>query len=108
MPTLMRLIALVLLAALPQFASAYPTRPVRMITPFPPGGASDNGRAVAQPLSEMWGQNVVIDNRGGKKPGRQLHAADGRNAGVVIAPNVYTFVIATFAGFANVDQNMVR
>lgn len=101
MPTLMRLIALVLLAALPQIASAYPTKPVRMIIPFPPGGASDYvGRAVAQSLAEMWGQNVVVDNRGGagatigtglvaKSPADGYTLLMGVNAGVVIAPSIY-------------------
>jgi len=66
MRTLIRLIALTLLAALPLATAAYPTKPVRLIIPFPPGGASDYvGRAVAQSLSELWGQNVVPDHRGG-------------------------------------------
>ncbi len=45
---------------------AYPTKPIRLIIPFPPGGSTDIlGRAVAQKLSEAWGQQVIIDNRGG-------------------------------------------
>jgi tripartite-type tricarboxylate transporter receptor subunit TctC len=47
-------------------AAAYPERPVRLIIPFGPGGASDfGGRVVAAGLSELLGQQVVVDNRGG-------------------------------------------
>ncbi|SFP53795.1 Tripartite-type tricarboxylate transporter, receptor component TctC [Variovorax sp. 770b2] len=44
----------------------YPSRPVRFIVPFPAGGPVDTtGRAVAQKLSELWGQQAIIDNRAG-------------------------------------------
>jgi len=94
-------LAILALLAFPLMANAYPTKPVRMIIPFPPGGASDYvGRAVGQALSEQWGQNVVPDNRGGAGAtiGTGLVAkstADGYtllmgvNAGVVIAPSIY-------------------
>ena len=53
--------------ALPAFAqSAYPSRPVKFVVPFPAGGPVDTtGRAVAQKLSEMWGQQAIVDNRAG-------------------------------------------
>jgi tripartite-type tricarboxylate transporter receptor subunit TctC len=48
------------------FGQAYPTKPVRMIVPFPPGGAADIiGRVLAQKLSEHIGQQVIVDNRAG-------------------------------------------
>lgn len=53
--------------ALPTFAqSAYPSRPVKFVVPFPAGGPVDTtGRAVAQKLSELWGQQAIVDNRAG-------------------------------------------
>jgi tripartite-type tricarboxylate transporter receptor subunit TctC len=70
--TLRRLTALAALAlaalAGPVAADAqgYPNRPVKLIVPFPPGGPLDIvGRAIAQKLTEAWGQSVVVDNRPG-------------------------------------------
>lgn len=47
----------------PAFA---PTRPVTLVVPFPPGGGTDAvGRAVAERLSQLWGQQMIVDNRAG-------------------------------------------
>jgi len=47
-------------------AQPYPSKPVRMIVPQPPGGASDVvARLLGQKLTELWGQNVIIDHRPG-------------------------------------------
>ncbi len=69
----MRISVGVLLLAITQFATAaddYPVRPVRWIVPAPPGGGTDAvGRIVGAKLSELWKQQVVIDNRGGAQGG---------------------------------------
>jgi tripartite-type tricarboxylate transporter receptor subunit TctC len=55
-----------LLLAASAGAQSWPNKPVKFIVPFPPGGATDiSARMVGQELSEMWGQSVVIENRGG-------------------------------------------
>src|SRR3954471_18059476 len=61
------LAALTALASPPvAFAQAYPTKPIRFILPFPPGGPTDiAGRAIAQKLSDQMGQPVIADNRPG-------------------------------------------
>jgi len=62
---LLTLLAGLALAAAAQ-AQAWPTKPVKFIVPFPPGGATDiSARMIGQKLGEMWGQTVVIENRGG-------------------------------------------
>ena len=48
------------------FAQAFPAKPVRLVVPFPPGGPLDAvGRAIADKLTQAWGQSVVVDNRQG-------------------------------------------
>lgn len=88
------------LAFLPvQFAAAqkYPTRPIRMIVPYPPGGANDLlGRMLGQKLAEAYGQQVIIDNRGGAS------GIVGAELGAKAAPDGYTLL---FAGAALLAMN---
>jgi tripartite-type tricarboxylate transporter receptor subunit TctC len=59
-------LALAALGPSQAFAQAYPTKPVRLIVPFPPGGSTDIvARIVAQKLGERIGQPLVVENRGG-------------------------------------------
>ena len=73
-----RILACAALALLPAIAMAqgYPSRPVRMIIPFAPGGASDFVGRIMQPkMSELLGQQLVIENRGGAAGNIGLEAA---------------------------------
>jgi tripartite-type tricarboxylate transporter receptor subunit TctC len=74
-------------------AQSYPTHPIRFVITYPPGGTTDFvGRPVAQKLSELLGQPVVVDNRGG---------AGGVIATMIVAqapPDGYTLMLGTSAG----------
>jgi tripartite-type tricarboxylate transporter receptor subunit TctC len=77
-------------AAPAALAQAYPSRPVRLIVPFPPGGVTDIvGRILAQRLGESLGQQVLVDNRGGAA------GAIGAQAAAKSAPDGYTLLMAT-------------
>jgi tripartite-type tricarboxylate transporter receptor subunit TctC len=66
-------------------AQSWPQKPVRFIVPFPPGGATDiSARLLGEKLSQIWGQSVVIENRGGAGGG--VGAAEAARA----APDGYT------------------
>src|SRR4051812_10064561 len=64
---MIRVLLLALAAAsLPAWAQAFPSKTVRIIIPFPPGGTSDIlARTLAQKLTEEWGQQVIAENRPG-------------------------------------------
>ena len=90
------------LAAKPAFAQdAYPTRPVTLVNPFPPGGAVDTvGRPFAAVLEPLLKQPVVIETKAGAA------GAVGAQFGANAKPDGYTLLmhIVSLAGFAEVDK----
>jgi len=90
-------------------AQAYPSRPVQMIVPFPPGGPADiTARTVGQWLSERLGQPVVIENR----PGAASNL--GTEAEVRATPDGYTILLAVTSQainatlYENLNYNFMR
>src|SRR5712692_10003135 len=68
-------------------AQDYPTKPIRFIVPYPPGGGTDVIARIVQPkLSENLGQPIIIENRGG------AGGAVGTDAAAKSAPGGYTFL----------------
>ena len=74
-------------------AASYPDRPVRLIVTYPAGGPADiAARALAQKLGELWGQQVVVDNRAG------AGGIIGTELAAKAAPDGYTLLHGTAAG----------
>src|SRR3954463_605914 len=85
--------ALLALASAGAAAQGWPQKPVRFIVPFPPGGATDiSARLLGEKLTQMWGQQVVIENRGGAGGG--VGAAEAARA----APDGYTLFFPSGSG----------
>jgi tripartite-type tricarboxylate transporter receptor subunit TctC len=89
---LKRLLSIALLSIPLAFAQTYPDRPVRIVVPFSPGGGTDIiARMVAQKLTELWGQSVVVENKTG---------GNGNIGAQFVAqakPDGYTLLVTTSA-----------
>jgi tripartite-type tricarboxylate transporter receptor subunit TctC len=84
------------LLALPALAQSFPSRPIRLVVPYPAGGSTDQlARAIQQPLAEILGQPIVIDNRAG------AGGTIGTELVAKAAPDGYTLV------FGNTGPNAV-
>ena len=97
------LLALVVVL-LPSAAAAetYPSRPIKLVVPFPPGGPNDIiARVVGQRMSELLGQPVVVDNRGG------AGGVVGTDAVAKAAPDGYTIGICS-AGALAISASLVE
>jgi tripartite-type tricarboxylate transporter receptor subunit TctC len=87
-----QVLSCVLLTISMAFAQTYPDRPVRIVVPFSPGGGTDIiARMMAQKLTEMWGQSVVVENKtgGNGNIGAQFVAQS--------KPDGYTLLVTTSA-----------
>ena len=89
---------LLVLLALPVCADNWPSRPIRLVVPFSPGGSTDiTARVVADGLRPLLGQTVVVDNRAG---------ASGNIAAELVAratPDGYTFLVSSATLATNVS-----
>ena len=94
------LLALALAFAAVAQAQSYPSRPIKLVVPFAPGGSADLvGRLLAQQLSESWGQPVVVENKGGAS------GMLGNEYVAKSAPDGYTLTVGTLGPFA-VNQTL--
>jgi tripartite-type tricarboxylate transporter receptor subunit TctC len=88
-------------APLAQAAESWPNRPVRFIVPYPPGGTTDIvARGIGGKLSEKYGQQFVVDNRGGAS------TIIGADLMAKAAPDGYTILLAT-ATTLSINPNVV-
>ena len=82
-------------AVQPAWAQSYPSKPVRLISPYPPGGGTDaTARIIAQALGDQMGQQVIVDSRGGAS-GRI-----GTELAAKAVPDGYTLVLGNVAPLA--------
>jgi len=92
------LVGVLVQAALPAFADSWPTRPIRLVVPFSPGGSTDlTARVFAEALRPLLGQTALVDNRPG---------AAGNIAAELVAraaPDGYTYLVSGATMTANVS-----
>ena len=86
------------LAAAQPGAADYPTRPIRLVVPFPPGGGTDiTARTIAHKLTARWGQQVVVDNRPG------ANGTIGVDIAAKSPPDGYTMTMISSSHAVNVS-----
>jgi tripartite-type tricarboxylate transporter receptor subunit TctC len=111
MPASLRWLCAILIAASAWNAAAqnYPSQPIRLIAPFPPGGSVDiTARLIAEPLAAQLGQRIIVDNRSGASGNIGMEAA------ARAAPDGYTLVLNTIplvtnqAMFPNLTWDPIR
>jgi tripartite-type tricarboxylate transporter receptor subunit TctC len=93
-------------AALPQ---PFPSKPIRMVIPFPPGGVDITGRLLAGKMAELMGQPVVVDNRGGANGviGSELVAHSPADGYTILLTTPSTHITAVFLS-KNVPYDPVK
>lgn len=92
--TLFCTLAMCLVALGPAAAADYPTKPIRIIAPYPPGSGTDiMARIVAQKMTDGWNQQVIVDNRAGAGGGIGTHL------GAKATPDGYTLTMAVSSAF---------
>src|SRR5262249_42164217 len=92
-------LALLALASAPAAAQSWPSKPVRFIVAFPAGGATDViARAVGQRLSEIWGQQIIVENKSGAgtQIGAEYVAKSEPDGYTLLATAEGTFVVNPF------------
>ena len=91
-------VLLLSLAAFPALADNWPSRPIKLVVPYPPGGSTDvTARVIAENLRPLLGQSVVVDNRPGA--GGNI----GAEAVAKSAPDGYTLLMATSTHVTNMS-----
>src|SRR5665213_522381 len=94
---------LALTGTLPAAAQSFPDKPVKLVVPYQPGGATDTlARAIGQQLSEMWKQPVIIDNRPGAS------ATLGANMVAKSDPDGYTLLICDSSVYVVVPHLLAK
>lgn len=94
--------ALALMSQLAGAQPAFPTKPVRFIVPFAPGGGTDAfARTVSAKLTQTWGQQIIVENRAGAQ------GNIGTAAGAKAAPDGYTLTLA-YVGTLAINPHLYR
>jgi tripartite-type tricarboxylate transporter receptor subunit TctC len=96
------LLAIAALTALPATAQTYPTKPIRVIAPFPPGGTSDTiARILGQKLTEAWKQQAIVENRAG------VAGSLGSAVAAKAPPDGYTLLVGNVGPVA-INHNVYK